>query len=85
MKSKMSPKVKVTEAGISPALLVVLLIFLPLLGGIAMLIGSAIGIVAYLILFPGSFRARNGSARIAMAFAAVAAAAVASYLLHWHW
>jgi hypothetical protein len=50
-----------------------------------MLIGSAIGIVAYLILFPGSFRARNGSARIAMAFAAVAAAAVASYLLHWHW
>jgi hypothetical protein len=89
MKTTTTLKTKTTEAAFSAALVVALLIILPLLGGTAMLIGSAVGLVAYIILFPERFRSRSGSLKpavcVAAFFAVAAAAAVVFCLVRGHW
>lgn len=59
MKTTETPKTKKAEDTFSAALAVVLLIILMMLGAVPMLVGSAIGLVAYTVLFREWLRSRG--------------------------
>lgn len=63
------------EQTFSSVLVIVLLLLLPLLGGAAMLIGSAVGLVLYVILFRERLRTRGWRKIIIMAIIAAVLAA----------
>ena len=54
------------EQVFSATLIIIVLLILPPLGGTAMLVGSTIGLGAYLLLFPDRFRTPGGSLRPAI-------------------
>jgi hypothetical protein len=59
MKISETLKTKNAEKTFSGAIVVVLLLILPMWGGVAMLVGSAIGLVAYTVLFRERLRSRG--------------------------
>src|SRR5690349_14591047 len=79
MNTKHTLKTEEDEQTFSSALVIILLLLLPLLGGGAMLIGSAIGLLAYVVLF----RERLGSCgwKKTLITAIVAAVVVAAIAL----
>jgi hypothetical protein len=89
MKTTNTLKTKTAETAFAASLIVFLLVVLPPLGGTAMLIGSAIGLAAYIRLFPDRFRNRRGSLIPAicitaiMLLAALVAVAVSIFRGHW--
>jgi hypothetical protein len=89
MKLNVTPGAKMPEAAFSSAIVVLLLIPLPLLGGVTMLIAAACALAAYLSIYPERVRTAAGhikpAARILIAFASAAAVAFAFYLARWHW
>lgn len=59
MKTIEAPKTKKVEEVFSAALVLVPLIILPMWGAVAMLVGSALGLVAYTVLFRERLRERG--------------------------
>jgi hypothetical protein len=59
MKISETLKTKQAEETFSAAFILVLLLLLPMWGGVAMLVGSAIGLVAYTLLFRERLRSRG--------------------------
>lgn len=82
-------KTQGAEQAFSATLIVVVLLILPPLGGTAMLIGSTIGLGAYILLFPDRFRTRRGSLRPALcvlgAFVLASLVILVGSLLRGHW
>lgn len=80
-------KTKKAEETFSAALVAVLLLILPMWGGVAMLVGSAIGLVAYAVLFRERLRSRGWlkAVVIPITVAAVVGAAIAVALSRGHW
>jgi hypothetical protein len=87
-------KTKKAEETILAILVVASLLILPSLplgkygGGIAMVAGSVVGLIAYFVLFGERLRVCPGSVRRAIAIAMVAAsvaAALAVWLVHGNW
>ncbi len=80
-------KTKKAEETFSAALVVVLLLILPMCGAVAMLVGSAIGLLAYAFLFRERLRSRGWlkAVVIPVAAAAALAAAFAVALSRGHW
>jgi hypothetical protein len=87
MKMSEALKTKKVEETFSAALLVVVLIILPMWGGVAMLVGSAIGLVAYTLLFRERLRSRGWlkAVVIPVTVAAVLGAVIAVALSRGHW
>jgi len=78
MKTSATLKTKKAEETFSAALLVILLIIVPMWGGVAMLVGSAIGLVAYAVLFRERLHNRGWlKVMIPVTVAAVLGAAIA--------
>lgn len=88
MKLHQGFKTEKAEEAFIAALVVIVLLILPSLGGTAMLVGSVIGLVAYIFLFPEHFRSRSGSLRAAtcliVALAVAAAVVVVLSLFKGH-
>ena len=71
-------KTKQAEEAISAALVLVVLLILPIWGGVAMLVGSAVGLVAYAVLFTERLRGRGWVKTVVpVAVAAALGAAIA--------
>jgi len=87
MKISETLKTKKAEETFSATLIVVLLLILPMWGAVAMLVGSAIGLVAYVFLFRERLRSRGWlkAAVIPIVVAAVLAAAIAVALSRGYW
>jgi hypothetical protein len=86
MKISETLKTKKAEETFSAALVVVLLIILPTWGGVAMFVGSVIGLVAYAVLFRERLRSRGWlKVVIPVTVAAVLGAAIAVALKRGHW
>jgi hypothetical protein len=82
MKNLRAGNSKISEEAFSAGLIVVLLLILPQFGAVAMVVGSAIGMAAYLHLFPERFRTRSGSLAVgAILVAILAAIAVAAVVI----
>jgi len=84
---KISQRLK-TEHAFSATLVVIVLLILPLWGSVAMLVGSAVGLVAYTVLFRE--RLRSGGwiklkTVVAVALAAAVSAAIAVAVSQGHW
>ena len=86
MKISETLKTKKAEEAFSAALVVAILIILPMWGGVAMLVGSAIGLVAYTFLFRERLRSRGWlkTAAIPATAAAVVGAVIAIVLRRGH-
>lgn len=76
-----------TEGAFSSALVVVLFLILTMWGGVAMLVGSAIGIVAYAVLFRERLHSRGWLKAfvIPATFALAVGTAIAVALSRGHW
>jgi hypothetical protein len=87
MKISETLKTKKAEETFSAALVVILLLILPMWGAVAMLVGSAIGLVAYAVLFRERLRSRGWlkAVVIPVVAAAVIGAAIAVALSRGHW
>jgi hypothetical protein len=87
MKISETLKTKKAEETFSATLVVVLLLILPMWGAVAMLVGSAIGLVAYAILFRERLRIRGWlkTVVIPIAVAAALGAAIAVALSRGNW
>jgi hypothetical protein len=83
-KRNAAPTDSLTEATFSACFVITVLLILPMLGSVAIMIGSVIGLALYVTLFPDRFRTRNGSLRLAIgliSFLALAAAVVVALSL----
>ena len=80
-------KSKKAEETFSAALVVVLFLILPMWGGVAMLVGSAIGVVAYAVLFREQLLSRDWLRAfvIPATIAAAVGTAIAVALSRGHW
>ena len=79
-------KTKQAEEAFSATLVLVVLLILPMWGGVAMLVGSAIGLVAYAVLFAERLRSRGWvKTLVPVAVAAALGAAIALALSRGHW
>lgn len=76
-----SLKTKKAEEVFSAALVVVVLLILPPLGGVAMLIGSAIGLVACAFLYGRRHYERGGSRAILAVLLALALGTAIAFVL----
>jgi hypothetical protein len=77
---------KQAEKAFSATLVGILLLILPMWGGMAMLVGSAVGLVAYAVLFRDRLRSRGWlKIVVPMTAAAVTGAAIAIALSWEHW
>ena len=84
MKKNAAPTDSLTEAAFSAFFVIAVLLVMPMLGGFAIMIGSAIGLALYVALFPDRFRTGNGSLKLAIGligFIAIAAAVVVALSL----
>ena len=80
-------KTKQAEEAFSATVVLVVLLILPMWGGVAMLVGSAVGLVAYAVLFRERLRSRGWVKTVvpvAVAVALGAAIALALSRGHWH-
>ena len=87
MKTSETVKTAKVEETFSAAFLVVLLLSLPMWGAVAMLVGSAIGLVAYALLFREQLRNRGWlkAVVIPIAIAALLGIAIAIVLRPAYW
>jgi hypothetical protein len=76
-----SLKTKKAEEAFSAALIVVVLLILPRLGGLAMLIGSVIGLAAYAALYGRRRYASGGFRAILPALLALALGVIIAFIL----
>ncbi len=83
MKTTGTLKTKMDEGLFSSALIIVVLFILPAFGATAMVVGSAIGLVAQVVLFPDRFRTRTGSLTPAIFLAVVFGFEAAVILAAW--
>ena len=76
---------KKAEETFSAALVVVLLVILPQLGGTAMLVGSIVGLIAYMVLFRERLHNRGWWKAILLVVMAAAMGAILAILFGRHW
>ena len=63
--------------------MIILLLVLPMWSGVAMLVGSAVGLVAYALLFKARLRSRGWLTLVVSVAAAAAVGAAIAVLLAW--
>lgn len=87
MKIDETRNTKMAEESFAASVAVVLLLILPMWGGVAMVVGAAIGLLAYAVLFRERLRRRGWlRALVIPVTAAAVLGAVLAVLLTWgHW